>query len=166
MDVPQPIPFLDHYGLWPSHRKLETDGTVWSQDPPQGVRIGIEPAAKSAVFFAAEQPWEAEAALHLSTLLYEDSRYRMWYSSNKVNQVGESCHCYAESDDGFQWRRPELGLFEYGGSRRNNILCAGQTHHLGAILPTHRLLPQSATRPSRPRGATSATACRTPIWTP
>ena len=33
---PQLTPFLDWYGIWPSHRKLEDDGTVWSQDPPQG----------------------------------------------------------------------------------------------------------------------------------
>ncbi|MEW6751612.1 MAG: hypothetical protein AB1505_11640, partial [Candidatus Latescibacterota bacterium] len=28
--------------------------------------------------------------------------------------------CYAESTDGINWERPELGLVEFGGSRRNN----------------------------------------------
>ncbi len=43
----QPTPFLDWYGIWPSHRKLEDDGTVWSQDPPQGIELVPERARKS-----------------------------------------------------------------------------------------------------------------------
>jgi hypothetical protein len=30
---------------------------------------------------------------------------------------------YAESEDGIHWRRPDLGLCEYEGSRENNISC-------------------------------------------
>ena len=30
--------------------------------------------------------------------------------------------CYAESRDGIHWTRPELGLFEFGGSKKNNIV--------------------------------------------
>jgi len=30
--------------------------------------------------------------------------------------------CLAESSDGITWSRPELGLVEYEGSRRNNII--------------------------------------------
>ena len=33
--------------------------------------------------------------------------------------------CYAESKDGLRWEKPELGLFEFEGSKRNNILWAG-----------------------------------------
>jgi hypothetical protein len=32
--------------------------------------------------------------------------------------------CYAESDDGIHWRRPVLGLHEFRGSKRNNIVVA------------------------------------------
>jgi hypothetical protein len=37
--------------------------------------------------------------------------------------------CYAESDDGVHWRKPELGLHEFRGSKKNNIVltCPG-TH--------------------------------------
>jgi len=42
-----PKPFLDGYGVWPSHRKIEADGRVWSQDPPEGVRLSIEPAGST-----------------------------------------------------------------------------------------------------------------------
>ena len=30
--------------------------------------------------------------------------------------------CYAESTDGIRWNRPELGLVEFRGSRRNNLI--------------------------------------------
>jgi hypothetical protein len=32
---------------------------------------------------------------------------------------------YAESDDGFHWRKPSLGLFEWQGSKDNNIVLDG-----------------------------------------
>jgi hypothetical protein len=32
--------------------------------------------------------------------------------------------CYAESGDGIHWTKPKLGLFEYGGSKENNIVWA------------------------------------------
>ena len=35
--------------------------------------------------------------------------------------------CYAESDDGIRWRKPELGLFEFRGSKDNNIVLASGT---------------------------------------
>ena len=30
--------------------------------------------------------------------------------------------CYAESRDGLEWEKPELGLVEFDGSKRNNIV--------------------------------------------
>jgi len=43
---------------------------------------------------------------------YQDSYEGMWL-------------CYAESDDGIQWTQPELGLYEFGGSKSNNIIGKG-----------------------------------------
>ncbi|MCM8769035.1 MAG: hypothetical protein NC911_05080 [Candidatus Omnitrophica bacterium] len=33
----------------------------------------------------------------------------------------EGC-CYAESGDGIHWSRPEFNLFEFGRTKRNNIV--------------------------------------------
>jgi hypothetical protein len=126
-------PILDWYGIWASHRKSEPDGAVWSQDPPQGVRITLEAAEKSPIFFLKERSWEKEANLHINTVLCENGLYRLWYGVAKVADPAKRYVCYAESGDGFSWERPELGLVAYSGSTRNNILCAGETHHLGAI---------------------------------
>jgi hypothetical protein len=37
--------------------------------------------------------------------------------------------CYAESRDGLRWVKPELGLFDFEGSSRNNILWDGPGMH-------------------------------------
>ena len=132
-EEPVPRPFIDWYGVWASHRKIEEDGRVWSQDPPRGVELSIEKAEKSAVFFAKERPWEKAANLHINTIMYEEGRYRLWYGVSKVEDVSRTYVCYAESADGFAWERPELGLVEYEGSKKNNILSMGQEHHLGAV---------------------------------
>ncbi|MCH2127074.1 MAG: hypothetical protein MK165_19940 [Pirellulaceae bacterium] len=63
----------------------------------------------------------------------EDGRFRMWYTATEtgmpggVDRAGPNWQslmhvCYAESTDGIHWQRPELGLVEFRGSKRNNIV--------------------------------------------
>ena len=66
-----------------------------------------------------EMPWEATGVLYPSVWKSpENGRWRMWYSTR------EKVICYAESDDGVDWRRPELGRVAHGGSKANNIVLA------------------------------------------
>jgi hypothetical protein len=52
-------------------------------------------------------------------------KYGLWYEvTPPKNQGMSSLLCYAESTDGVNWRKPELGLFEFQGSKRNNIIWA------------------------------------------
>jgi hypothetical protein len=42
--------------------------------------------------------------------------------------------CYAESDDGVRWTKPELGLVEFNGSTKNNIcLIESEPHSLSRV---------------------------------
>ena len=68
---PTRTPFLDAGGIWPSHRREEADGTVWSQDPPRGVRLRVQPATLSTVFLPPERPWEVDASPGIVALLHE-----------------------------------------------------------------------------------------------
>lgn len=78
-----------------------------------------------------DAPWEGSGSGYHS-VFKDGGKYRMYYkawqlsvSKGKVN-TGEHplfC-CYAESDDGIHWRKPELGLHEYKGSKANNIVVA------------------------------------------
>ena len=46
--------------------------------------------------------------------------------------------CYAESNDGIHWTKPNLGLFEFNGSKQNNIIWDGEgTHCFTPFLDTN-----------------------------
>ena len=68
----------------------------------------------------ADTPWEGETAYLYGTVLPAETGpgYRMWYHS----WDGEYRILYATSPDGMKWHKPDLGLVEYKGSRKNNIL--------------------------------------------
>ena len=73
-----------------------------------------------------ENPWETFYAGGYNTVMEDEGIYKMWYecSSRDVRFRGV---CYATSRDGIRWEKPVLELFEFNGSKRNNILleCQG-----------------------------------------
>lgn len=64
------------------------------------------------------------------SVLREEGKFRMWYvafdddTSNKITSTRWRA-AYAESADGVNWRKPELGLVEFRGSKANNLLDMG-----------------------------------------
>lgn len=85
-----------------------------------------------------DAPWEGSGSGYHS-IFHDGQRYRMyykaWHLDVKDGKVNTGTHplfcCYAESDDGIQWRKPELGLVEFNGSKANNIVLA--TGKLGPL---------------------------------
>ena len=79
-----------------------------------------------------EHPWEGTGP-HLGGSVLrdpEDGLFKMWYSVwNRhayYNGLPFSYNvCYAESDDGIEWRKPALGVFDYEGSTENNCIRLG-----------------------------------------
>ena len=76
-----------------------------------------------------DAPWEGSGSGYHS-IFRDGERYRMyykaWHLDVKDGKVNTSTHplfcCYAESDDGIRWHKPELGLHEFQGSKANNIV--------------------------------------------
>jgi hypothetical protein len=67
-------------------------------------------------------------ALIYGSVLRIDGKFRMWYlgMSQTATEHGQAPGfwrpmCYAESDDGVKWTKPELGLVDFNGSKQNNI---------------------------------------------
>ena len=58
-------------------------------------------------------------------VLYDEDEkiFKMWYVPYAW-QTGLIPLCYAFSHDGFRWEKPQLGLYEFEGSKKNNILRA------------------------------------------
>ena len=75
-----------------------------------------------------DAPWEGNFSGYHS-VFKDGDLYRMYYRGWQVTALADRLDlsavrnlCYAESDDGIHWRKPELGLFEFGGSKANNIV--------------------------------------------
>jgi hypothetical protein len=86
------------------------------------------------VVLTADRPWEGNTSAYF-TVFRDGDRYRMYYrGAHWDEKARKAAHrevtCYAESKDGITWTKPELGLFEFDGSKENNIVWdGGATSH-------------------------------------
>lgn len=73
-----------------------------------------------------DRPWEDNRIEDASVLYDPEKGFEMWYENFKRNEksgnVRDHMLCYATSTDGIHWEKPDLGLIEYQGSKRNNIV--------------------------------------------
>jgi len=67
-----------------------------------------------------EAPWEGIQIVMFGSVFRMANEWRMYYLA--YNRPQPALACMATSQDGLHWERPNLGLVEYGGNRRNNIL--------------------------------------------
>jgi hypothetical protein len=77
---------------------------------------------------AADRPWES-FCVNTCTVLREGNKWHMWYESydSTYKSDNDALFCYATSNDGVHWTKPNLGLVEYAGNKNNNILLVGST---------------------------------------
>ena len=78
------------------------------------------------VVFTADRPWEGNLLFHV-TVFRDGDIYRMYYRGWHYDERARraSKHkfiCYAESRNATDWERPELGIVEFQGSKKNNII--------------------------------------------
>ena len=81
----------------------------------------------------AEHPWE-ELELGWVNVLEVNGEYKMWYGCESIGKSARQDTeaeqetsrvvdlCYATSKDGVRWEKPPLGLVEFRGSKKNNIV--------------------------------------------
>ena len=95
-------------------------------DRCENVELTVNPPVKlPGPVLVSEHPWEA-FSIGWSCVLEDDGLFKLWYSACGADQWagGPWYLCYATSRDGIAWDKPELGLVEYDGSKRNNIVRA------------------------------------------
>ncbi len=81
----------------------------------------------------ADKPWEFRLDNMYANVIYEEdkSKFACWYSPfrtwtpPKEPENREVIVCYAESTNGIDWDKPELGLLDFEGNRNNNIVMMG-----------------------------------------
>lgn len=81
-----------------------------------------------------DAPWEGAGSGYHS-VIQDGDLYRMYHRGSILGvengrlKVGRQVYCYVESRDGIHWTKPELGLHEYNGSKKNNIIWTGVGVH-------------------------------------
>ena len=94
------------------------------------------------VVLVTDQPWEGNTCAYYS-IFQDGDLYRMYYRGAQYDtETKKATHpevtCYAESRDGIQWTKPDLGLYEFAGSKHNNIVWNGVgTHCFTPFLDTN-----------------------------
>ena len=77
-------------------------------------------------------PWE-EAPYCFGSVIFdeEENIFKIWYQSYNFSQpvAVRTPILYAVSKDGINWTRPNLGLFEFQGSKKNNIVLNNYGYH-------------------------------------
>lgn len=135
---PGPHLFIDWRYIEPGRVRWHTqDGTetpLWAYDEipgvsgaaslvPYGVRLVPQQAEKTGPVISPDREWEF--MLFYCCVLDLGGRFGLWYEAVPPRGNGSrSFLCYAESEDGINWTKPELGIHEFGGNKRNNIVIA------------------------------------------
>lgn len=104
------------------------------------------PTRKNVAFFCTE-PWEGEFC-NYGSLLYDGEKFRMYYRAAGNNagvwQEEQGRHyawCVAYSDDGKTFYKPNLGMWEFAGSKDNNIFLMDSTRILDNFAVTYDTNP-------------------------
>ena len=109
-----------------SRRELFTDRALIQRIDGQ-LNFRLHHPTPREIVMEHDEPWEGNNTTY-HCVFKDGNRYRMFYvgrnSTPRKGQlnIGPSSFCYAESDDGIHWRKPQLGLCEFQGSKANNIV--------------------------------------------
>lgn len=111
-------------------------------------RLAVTAAEKDSnnPLFGEDKPWEIRFDNFYPNVMYDqqDELYKCWYSPFIVDKSAkgmkfeerqkkytgpnnrETGVSYATSKDGIAWDKPELGIIEFEGSKKNNLVCSGR----------------------------------------
>lgn len=131
--------------FWDPNKHLLLDRRLAARVVGLKLEPGVVRKEPRNPLFGEDRPWEVRIDNLYGNILYDDEEriYKLWYNPfiiyekhNKTPRperprtdynrlpkgVTEMGVCYATSGDGLVWEKPELGLVEFEGSKRNNIL--------------------------------------------
>jgi hypothetical protein len=98
----------------------------WVIESATGLKRTLQPVTKHEgnPLIVADKPWEGKSVLLYGAVIRDPDtgKFRMWYLAWGKHVGQPSFICYAESDDGLNWTKTNLGLHEFQGSKENNIV--------------------------------------------
>jgi hypothetical protein len=106
-----------------SNRQLFVDDYMVSK--MDGVQIMMHHPADKGIAFKFDKPWEGNFCAYF-TIIKDGTLFRAYYRGLRYDKDNSDSEvtCYAESDDGINWRKPNLKLYQVNGTRNNNVVLA------------------------------------------
>ena len=113
-----------------------------------GVSLRLHRPESRGVVMELKEAWEG-STVDYHTVVKDGSLYRIWYRGTShwgyavesmlkpteaIVPVHDEAMSYAESLDGVHWTKPSLGLYEFDGSKDNNIFWRGKATDLVPFL--------------------------------
>ena len=94
----------------------------------EGVRVNMHRPVRKNIVLKCDAPWEGEHCGY-GQVMYDGEKYRLYYRASGANagpwNMEDGSHhvlCVAYSKDGKTFEKPDLGIYEYKGSKHNNIV--------------------------------------------
>ena len=95
-------------------------------DSSKGVRRVLNSPERREEVLVQDRPWERSGTLSCFGYFKDGDRYRMWYRCDDTGEGNPRFTAYAESTDGVHWDKPDVGVFDYEGSKDNNLVWQGE----------------------------------------
>lgn len=100
-------------------------------DKRTDLELRLQAPVPREVVMIHDAPWEGTGCGY-HTIFRDGDIIRMYYIAGDLTNEDATkfmshawLACYAESKDGIRWIKPDLGLIEFRGSKKNNIVWAG-----------------------------------------
>lgn len=108
-------------------------------------RLQLHHPTPRDVAIVHDAPWEGSGSGY-HTVFKDGDIYRMYHRGSHLEVTPGKLnggkhppyYCYAESTDGVHWKKPNLGIVEFNGSKENNIILQGRgTHNFAPFKDTN-----------------------------
>ena len=116
-----------------------------------GAELRMHHPVPREIVLVHDAPWEGSGCGY-HAVFQDGETYRMYYRGSQISVASgrlarghEFVACLAESTDGIHWTRPNLGVIEFQGSKKNNIVWVG--------VHAHDFTPFKDTNPACPPAA-------------
>jgi len=142
-------------------RYLLLDSRIIESTQNARLTLGVVHKDPNNPLFKEDKPWEPYISNLYGKVIYDeqDRLYRCWYGLFIKSELESNTPrarrawvkwkesrraggvCYATSKDGIHWEKPDLGIIEFDGSTRNNIVLRYQ-HGVGVLRDVHETDPR------------------------
>ena len=132
------------------NEKLQKE-VLWDMsiaDTASNVYLRMHKPTRKGNILSGDEPWEGEHCCY-GKIIFDGEKYRLYYRGSGANDgVWQTEHgdhavwCVAYSYDGKNFEKPDLEIFEYNGSRHNNIVMIdGFLDNFSVFLDTNPACP-------------------------